>query len=302
VAAFRDVVCHFHEIVDCVVDGFDTVGVIDSELRVVWCLDLLVDDWGVSQKTITTSRTLTAVDYSKCIHVELNTLHRSVLNRFILLVEVVVETGSVVSAVTNSVSLSFQTFLSGVLPLSPKIERVVCDIRVKLRGEIQESLQDVPGTDGCSIGGVRSVWINKRVSAICIFESGLIREADAHRLAKEQHVALLVPGVGVPLRLEIFGDVAGSQLLEQPNHRITSRTSVQPQCQRLLLGVLASLEEPEEHVRLLIEADVSGIVVDAFFGFANALLARLLVSDLSALGRGDSGDTCGVCWDLALNN
>lgn len=41
---------------------------------------------------------------------------------------------------------------------------------------------------------------------------------------------------------------------------------------------------PTEHVGLLVEADVSSIVIDTFLRFAYSLLAGLLEPDLCALG------------------
>lgn len=55
------------------------------------------------------------------------------------------------------------------------------------------------------------------------------------------------------------------------------------------------------HVGLLIEADVSSIVVDTLSGLTDALLAGLLEPDLCALRRGDGGDTRSIGGYLAFN-
>lgn len=80
-------------------------------------------------------------------------------------------------------------------------------------------------------------------------------------------------------------------LLEKTNERIRARSTVQPESERRLLWILAGLKEPKEHIRLLVEADVTGIVIDTFGGLADALLSGLLVPDLCALRRSDGSDT-----------
>lgn len=48
----------------------------------------------------------------------------------------------------------------GQLPLCPQVEGEIGDIRVQLGRQFQESLQDVPRTDGCSVSGVRRVGVD----------------------------------------------------------------------------------------------------------------------------------------------
>lgn len=86
VAAFWHVVGVLHEGVDCVVDCFDTVGVVNSELRVVRSLNLLIDN---------------SVDYTESVHANLNTRGRAVLDLLILLVKVVVESRAVMTSVAG---------------------------------------------------------------------------------------------------------------------------------------------------------------------------------------------------------
>ena len=71
---------------DRVVVSLDSVGVVDSKLRVVRSLNLLVDD---------------TVDYAKSVHLNLNTSARAILDLLVLLVEVVVETWAIVPSVTK---------------------------------------------------------------------------------------------------------------------------------------------------------------------------------------------------------
>jgi hypothetical protein len=87
VAAFRHVVCLLHEGVDGVIHGLDAVSVVYRKFRVVGSLDLFIDD---------------AVDYTECIHLELNTFDSAVLDGLVLLVKVIVESRSIVATVTVS--------------------------------------------------------------------------------------------------------------------------------------------------------------------------------------------------------
>jgi hypothetical protein len=88
VAAAFLVVGVLHLLVDGVVDGFNSVCVVDGELWVVWRLDIDVDD---------------AVDYAKGVHLELNALDLAFLDGFILLIEVVIESGAVVTAIAETI-------------------------------------------------------------------------------------------------------------------------------------------------------------------------------------------------------
>jgi hypothetical protein len=72
--------------------------------------------------------------------------------------------------------------------------------------------------------------------------------------------------------------------------------------QRLLRRVLASFEEPKEHIGRWVEADVTSIVVDTLCGFAYSSLARLLVADLRTLGGCDCGDASSIGRNLTLFN
>lgn len=74
-----------HEGIDCVVDSLDAVGVVYGKLGVVGGLDLLIDD---------------TIDYAKCVHLDLNTSFRAVLDLLVLLVEVVVESWAIMTSIT----------------------------------------------------------------------------------------------------------------------------------------------------------------------------------------------------------
>jgi hypothetical protein len=75
-ASAAHVQCKFHVVVDGVVDGFDTVCVVDGELGVVGSLDSLIDD---------------TISDTESVEVELDTGNGSVGNELVLVVEVVEE-------------------------------------------------------------------------------------------------------------------------------------------------------------------------------------------------------------------
>ena len=70
--------------------------------------------------------------------------------------------------------------------------------------------------------------------------------------------------------------------------------------QWFLRGVLASLEEPKEHVGSRVQANIAGIIIDTWGGFAHPGLARLLVPNLGTLGRSNRRDASGVSRHLTL--
>lgn len=75
-----------------------------------------------------------------------------------------------------------------------------------------------------------------------------------------------------------------------------------PTHQWLLSRILTGLEKPKEHVGRRVETDVAGIVVYTFGGFAYASLSRLLVPNLSTLGRLDGRNASRVSRDLTLRD
>lgn len=165
-AAGRDVVGGFHERVDCVVNGFYAVGVVDGEFGVVGGLDFLVDD---------------AVYDAEGVHLEGDAGGGAVLDGEVLLVEVVVEGGAVVAAVA----------------FGPEVEGEVLDVGVELGGEVKEGLEDVPGADGGGFGGVGLVGVDEGVAAVFVGFGGLVGESDPDGLGEIEHVGLFVPGVRV---------------------------------------------------------------------------------------------------------
>lgn len=145
IASLWEVECLLCESVYCVVVCLDAVSVIDSELRVVRTLNLLIDN---------------TVDDTKSVHLEWDTFGGAILDGLVLLIEIVVEARSIVPSVT----------------LGPQVERQVLDICVKLRRQLQEGLQDVPSTNGSSMGCIGRVRVDERVPAILVGFGGFVRK------------------------------------------------------------------------------------------------------------------------------
>jgi hypothetical protein len=85
VATLGHVISLLHEGVDSVINCLDAVGVVHGELGIVGSLDLFVDD---------------TIDYAERVHLDLDASAGAVLDLLVLLVEIVVESGAVVTAVT----------------------------------------------------------------------------------------------------------------------------------------------------------------------------------------------------------
>jgi hypothetical protein len=89
-------------------------------------------------------------------------------------------------------------------------------------------------------------------------------QSDLHGLIKVQHVdycclafctqehstssfTILIPApISGTRRVGIGIDLARAMFREQPMHRRTTRTAIQPDGKRSILGIIASLKEPEE--------------------------------------------------------
>ena len=76
--------CGLHEIVDGVIDGFDAVCVVDCELGIIWGLNGLVDD---------------SIDYAKGVHSKFCTVCFARSNQLVLVVEIFVESGTIMTTV-----------------------------------------------------------------------------------------------------------------------------------------------------------------------------------------------------------
>lgn len=87
--AIWHLVCEFHVVVHGIIDEFDTVGIVHCKLRVVACLNALVDD---------------TVDNTEGVKVEVNSFHGTIGDFLILLMEVIEERWAIVAL--RRVSLS----------------------------------------------------------------------------------------------------------------------------------------------------------------------------------------------------
>lgn len=130
--------CKLHIVVHGVIDSFDAVGIVDSKLRVVWRLDVLIND-GIYQP--------------EGIEIEVSSVRSSVGDHLVLLREIVVESRAVVPTIR----------------LCPKIEGLAkwrADPRIKLWKCTQKTLQHVPGCYCSKICGVYFGGVDDWIVAI----------------------------------------------------------------------------------------------------------------------------------------
>jgi hypothetical protein len=85
--AIWHLVCKFHVAVHGIIDGLDTIGVVHCKLRVVFCLNGLVDD---------------TVNDTEGVKVEVNSFHCTIGDFLILLMEVIEESWAIVASITFS--------------------------------------------------------------------------------------------------------------------------------------------------------------------------------------------------------
>ena len=78
----------------------------------------------------------------------------------------------------------------------------------------------------------------------------LVTEACANWLGDVQHVGDIVPAVGVIVRRQVVVQHARSILLKQTNKTVRAWTTIKPESKRVLIWVIAGLEEPVEDVDL----------------------------------------------------
>lgn len=77
------------DLLDGVVDCLNTICIVHRKFRIEWSLHSFINN---------------SIDYPQCIHVQLNTFDRAIVNGLILLVEVVIEGWTVMSSVTSLVN------------------------------------------------------------------------------------------------------------------------------------------------------------------------------------------------------
>ena len=121
--AVGHVASKLHVVVDGVVDRLYAVCIVNSEFRVVRCLDVFIDD---------------TIDYAKRIEIERFSSLGPVLDGSILIVEVLEECGSIVTTVG----------------LCHEVEVCGLDFAIELRQERVEALDDFPCSHGSKVGRV----------------------------------------------------------------------------------------------------------------------------------------------------
>lgn len=148
-----------------------------------------------------------------------------------------------------------------------------------------ESLQCFPKTGSRNwrgIRGERQVWIRVRstrpvcriVWAVVVGESNPffagsiyvtrswngVRKSNLGWLINEEHVGNIGPGIGVRVGRSVFAHPARSIFLEQPNHGRTSRSAIDPDCERSGRRIFIScFKEPPENVLILGHVGVSRV-------------------------------------------
>lgn len=87
--------------------------------------------------------------------------------------------------------------------------------------------------------------------------------------------------------------------LKQSDEGVAAWTTIQPQGNRRVLGVMAGLEKPEERVGCRRGIDIARIRLHARGRLADSLLARFFVADGRVVGRLDGFHTGRVLGHLA---
>jgi len=129
--------------------------------------------------------------------------------------------------------------------LAGDVEVLLGVLRELLEEEGEESIDVLAGSNGVadSVAGVRV--------------------ADVHGLVEEDDASIGVPRAGVELDLAVLGDGRRTKLHEETGEGRAARTTVEPQDYRVILGVVARLEEPvEEMLVILLVVKVAAVLLD----------------------------------------
>ena len=90
-----------------------------------------------------------------------------------------------------------------------------------------------------------------------------VRVADVHRLVEEDDAGVGVPRAGVELDLAVLGDGGRTKLHEETGKGRAARATIEPQDYRVVLGVVARLEEPVKEVLVvLLVVKVAAVLLD----------------------------------------
>lgn len=106
-----------------------------------------------------------------------------------------------------------------------------------------------------------------------------VRVADVHGLVEEDDAGIRVPRAGVEFDLSLLVDGGRAELHEETGEGRAARATVEPQDHRVVLRVVAGLEEPvEEMLVILLVVEVATVLlhlVDAQDGRVNLLGAKV---------------------------
>lgn len=253
------------------------------------------------------------------VEVEGHSLHCSVADQLVVVVEVPVESRAVVSIDMKSVKKSSSDVRlsqdSPSVALGSQVKLfllAICtnfDTWIKLRERAKEALQDLPCGNRGEFCGVNLAFVDRVENRVAaggrrfsrvdetardLVEAanffGLIGEAYADRLREEEHVADFVPGVLVDVAGQVLRQHARAQLFEEADQAVASRTAIEPESDGVVGGVSSRVEEPEEGVDVRCQIDVSAVAVHARRGLADTFFAGLFVSDGDIGGRGERFD------------
>jgi len=87
---------------------------------------------------------------------------------------------------------------------------------------------------------------------------------------------------------------------KQTDERITSRTTIQPECDWIIGRIIPRLKEPEEAVHIRCQVDEACIGVDAWGSLTDTRLTRLFVADVHTIGADDGLHVGRFCGQLSF--
>lgn len=92
----------------------------------------------------------------------------------------------------------------------------------------------------------------------------LVTEAYTDWLAQEEHVGDIVPAPWVDNGCKVLSNTARAEFLEETNQTVTTGSTVQPESDRVVGGILTTFKEPKEAVDIGCKVNVAGVGIDTF--------------------------------------
>jgi hypothetical protein len=86
--------------------------------------------------------------------------------------------------------------------------------------------------------------------------------------------------------------------LEQANQRVTARSSIQPQRDRIIGRIPSRLKKPEEGMNIRRQVNEARVRIDSWCCFANASFPWLLISDCDIVWGSDRCHSRRINWQL----